>query len=58
MPRWRRTSRSCRANFFADPDANHGHLRLNFSHIDPARLNEGIKRLASVVRAAQNLKAA
>nr|WP_235378679.1 hypothetical protein [Pseudomonas meliae] len=44
--------------FFADPDANHGHLRLNFSHIDPARLNEGIKRLASVVRAAQNLKAA
>ncbi|MFA1029576.1 MULTISPECIES: aminotransferase-like domain-containing protein [Pseudomonas syringae group] len=44
--------------FFADPDANHGHLRLNFSHIDPARLDEGIKRLACVVRAAQNLKAA
>ncbi|KPB98151.1 s I and II aminotransferase [Pseudomonas syringae pv. maculicola] len=44
--------------FFADPDANHGHLRLNFSHIDPARLDEGIKRLASVVRTAQNLQAA
>ncbi|WP_024673368.1 aminotransferase-like domain-containing protein [Pseudomonas syringae] len=44
--------------FFANPDANHGYLRLNFSHIDPARLDEGIKRLASVVRAAQNLQAA
>ncbi|RMU80489.1 s I and II aminotransferase [Pseudomonas syringae pv. aptata] len=44
--------------FFADPDANHGHLRLNFSHIDPARLDEGIKRLASVVRAAHLLQAA
>jgi len=44
--------------FFADPDANPGHLRLNFSHIDPARLNEGVKRLASVVRTAQTLKAA
>ncbi|RMQ70372.1 s I and II aminotransferase [Pseudomonas syringae pv. tomato] len=43
---------------FADRDANHGHLRLNFSHIDPARLDEGIKRLASVVRTAQNLQAA
>jgi DNA-binding transcriptional MocR family regulator len=39
--------------FFADPDANHGYLRLNFSHIDPARLNEGLKRLAAVVRLAQ-----
>ncbi|RMQ41628.1 s I and II aminotransferase [Pseudomonas cichorii] len=44
--------------FFADPDANHGYLRLNFSHIDPARLDEGIKRLAAVIRKAQNLKAA
>ncbi|GAB7531868.1 PLP-dependent aminotransferase family protein [Pseudomonas sp. 3A(2025)] len=39
--------------FFADPQANLGHLRLNFSHIDPARLDEGLKRLAAVVRAAQ-----
>lgn len=36
--------------FFADPQANHGYLRLNFSHIDPARLDEGLRRLASVVR--------
>lgn len=39
--------------FFADPDANPGYLRLNFSHIDPARLDEGLKRLAAVVRQAQ-----
>lgn len=38
--------------FFADPQANPGHLRLNFSHIDPARLDEGLKRLAAVVRGA------
>lgn len=44
--------------FFADPDANHGYLRLNFSHIDPARLNEGLKRLAAVVRLAQRQQAA
>ncbi|MFJ4145325.1 PLP-dependent aminotransferase family protein [Pseudomonas sp. NPDC089734] len=44
--------------FFADPDANHGYLRLNFSHIDPARLNEGVKRLAAVIRKAQMAKAA
>lgn len=41
--------------FFADPDANPGYLRLNFSHIDPARLgparlDEGLQRLAAVVR--------
>jgi DNA-binding transcriptional MocR family regulator len=39
--------------FFPDPDKNLGHLRLNFSHIDPARLDEGLKRLATVVRQAQ-----
>lgn len=44
--------------FFADPDANPGHLRLNFSHIDPARLDEGLKRLAAVVRNALLIKAA
>lgn len=44
--------------FFADPDANPGYLRLNFSHIDPARLDEGLKRLAAVVRQAQLAQAA
>lgn len=44
--------------FFADPDANPGYLRLNFSHIDPARLDEGLKRLAAVVRQGQLAKAA
>jgi DNA-binding transcriptional MocR family regulator len=44
--------------FFADPEANFGHLRLNFSHIDPARLDEGLKRLAAVVRQAQLEQAA
>jgi 2-aminoadipate transaminase len=44
--------------FFPDPDNNLGHLRLNFSHIDPARLDEGLKRLAAVVRRAQINKAA
>ncbi|MNI91937.1 2-aminoadipate transaminase [compost metagenome] len=39
--------------FFPEPDNHHGHLRLNFSHIDPVRLEEGIKRLAAVVRQAQ-----
>ncbi|GFM88946.1 GntR family transcriptional regulator [Pseudomonas cichorii] len=44
--------------FFANPDANHGHLRLNFSHIDPARLDEGLKRLAAVIRLASARQAA
>ncbi|MGF0241374.1 PLP-dependent aminotransferase family protein [Rhodococcus sp. IEGM1300] len=44
--------------FFPDPDSNQGHLRLNFSHIDPARLDEGLKRLAAVVRSAQAAQAA
>jgi DNA-binding transcriptional MocR family regulator len=44
--------------FFPEPDRHHGYLRLNFSHIDPARLDEGLKRLAAVVRQAQTDKAA
>ena len=44
--------------FFPEPDKNLGHLRLNFSHIDPERLDEGLKRLAVVVRQAQLEKAA
>ena len=44
--------------FFADPDANPGYLRLNFSHIHPARLDEGLKRLAGVVRQARLEQAA
>ncbi|MDB5981209.1 MAG: GntR family transcriptional regulator [Pseudomonas sp.] len=44
--------------FFAEPDANPGYLRLNFSHIDPQRLGEGLKRLAAVVRQAQRAQAA
>jgi 2-aminoadipate transaminase len=44
--------------FFTEPDANPGYLRLNFSHIDPQRLSEGLKRLAAVVRQAQIAEAA
>ncbi|WP_085631226.1 PLP-dependent aminotransferase family protein [Pseudomonas sp. R16(2017)] len=44
--------------FFPEPERNLGHLRLNFSHIDPQRLDEGIKRLAAVVRRAQADEAA
>ncbi|MGF6331730.1 DNA-binding transcriptional MocR family regulator [Pseudomonas sp. BS3782 TE3695] len=33
-------------------------MRLNFSHIDPVRLGEGLKRLAVVVRQAQAAEAA
>jgi DNA-binding transcriptional MocR family regulator len=40
--------------FFADPDANPGYLRLNFSHVAPGRLNEGMSRLAEVIRNAQS----
>ena len=39
--------------FFIDPDANPGYLRLNFSHVAPERLGEGLRRLAQVVREAQ-----
>jgi 2-aminoadipate transaminase len=44
--------------FFTDPEANPGYLRLNFSHIDPQRLDEGLKRLANVIRHAQAALAA
>ena len=44
--------------FFTDPDANPGYLRLNFSHIDPQRLEEGLKRLAAVIRDAQAAQSA
>ncbi len=44
--------------FFSEPDQHHGSLRLNFSHIDPARLDEGLKCLAAVVRHAQHAQAA
>ncbi|MGL4316144.1 MAG: PLP-dependent aminotransferase family protein [Pseudomonas sp.] len=42
--------------FFVDPDANPGHLRLNFSHVPPEKLGEGLRRLAAVVREAQGSK--
>ncbi|MGE7957736.1 PLP-dependent aminotransferase family protein [Pseudomonas sp. NPDC089530] len=44
--------------FFSEPDRNPGHLRLSFSHIDPVRLDEGLKRLATVIRQAQAAQAA
>ncbi|SHM41391.1 PLP-dependent aminotransferase family protein [Phytopseudomonas punonensis] len=36
--------------FFIDPDCEPGYLRLNFSHVAPERLGEGLRRLAAVVR--------
>ncbi|MNT36493.1 2-aminoadipate transaminase [compost metagenome] len=44
--------------FFIDPDKHPGHLRLNFSHVAPERLGEGLKRLAGVIRQAQAAEAA
>ena len=44
--------------FFADPEQNLGYLRLNFSHVAPERLDEGIRRLASVIREALVVEAA
>lgn len=44
--------------FFADPEANHGHLRLNFSHVGPERLHDGLSRLAAVMRQASAARAA
>ena len=44
--------------FFVDPEKNLGYLRLNFSHVAPERLDEGIRRLASVVREALVVEAA
>ena len=38
--------------FFVDPDANPGYLRLNFSHVPPEKLGEGLRRLAAVIREA------
>lgn len=44
--------------FFVDPDLNHGYLRLNFSHVAPERLDEGVRRLAGVIREATVAQAA
>ena len=41
--------------FFVDPDDNPGHLRLNFSHVPPEKLGEGLRRLAAVIREAQSV---
>lgn len=38
--------------FYANPEQGIGHLRLNFSHASPERIEEGIARLAGVIRAA------
>jgi DNA-binding transcriptional MocR family regulator len=40
--------------FFIDPEANRGYLRLNFSHVEPQRLGEGLARLAVVIRSARD----
>nr|MBF0684532.1 PLP-dependent aminotransferase family protein [Pseudomonas sp.] len=44
--------------FFVNPDGNLGHLRLNFSHVAPERLAEGLRRLAEVIRQATPAAAA
>ena len=44
--------------FFVDPDANPGYLRLNFSHVPPEKLGEGLRRLAAVIREAYGALAA
>lgn len=44
--------------FFVDPERNPGYLRLNFSHVAPDRLDEGVRRLANVVRDAAVVEAA
>lgn len=38
--------------FFPEPDKHLGHLRLNFSHVAPDKLDEGLKLLADVLRQA------
>ena len=43
--------------FFIHPDQHPGHLRLNFSHVAPERLGEGLRRLAAVIRDAQPAQA-
>ncbi|AHL75126.1 GntR family transcriptional regulator [Stutzerimonas stutzeri] len=44
--------------FFIDPEQNLGYLRLNFSHVAPERLDEGVHRLAKVVRGYEMVDAA
>ncbi len=44
--------------FFVDPVQNLGYLRLNFSHVAPERLDEGLRRLACVIREALVVEAA
>jgi len=44
--------------FFVDPEQNPGYLRLNFSHVAPERLTEGVRRLASGIRSAGMVAAA
>ena len=44
--------------FFVDPECNLGYLRLNFSHVAPERLAEGLRRLAEVIRQATSTAAA
>lgn len=44
--------------FFVEPDSNLGYLRLNFSHVSPERLGEGLRRLAEVIRQAALAEAA
>lgn len=44
--------------FFPEPDRHLGHLRLNFSHVAPEQLDEGLRRLAQVVREAGQAQAA
>lgn len=39
--------------FFIDPEKNPGYMRLNFSHVPPERLDEGVRRLAQVIRDGQ-----
>ncbi|MFC3533389.1 PLP-dependent aminotransferase family protein [Vogesella facilis] len=36
--------------FYANPEQGIGHLRLNFSHASPERIEQGIARLAGVIR--------
>ncbi|WP_413043404.1 PLP-dependent aminotransferase family protein [Pseudomonas sp. YJ42] len=44
--------------FFIDPEQNLGYLRLNFSHVAPDRLDEGVCRLAKVIRGCEIADAA
>jgi len=44
--------------FFPEPDKHPGHLRLNFSHVAPDKLDEGLKRLSDVLRRALSQQAA